>query len=183
MEKVLIQAVQKKDKRAFEELYEKYSSYALRTAYLVTKSHSLASDAVQETFIRVYFSIDLFDINKPFKSWLYKILINECCRLMKKNANTVYLEDFPVFLEKEKHYDNLDTERYELLYKSIRRLNDKIRIPMVLKYLRGFKEKEIADILDININTLKSRLFNGRQKIKEYIEENCEGGSFNEYQS
>ena len=45
------------------------------------------------------------------------------------------------------------------------------RIPIILKYLQDFSEKEIAEILDLNINTLKSRLYKGRQKLKKFLEE------------
>ena len=48
-------------------------------------------------------------------------------------------------------------------------MEDNNRIPIILKYLKGFKESEIADILGININTIKSRLFKGRQKLKNVI--------------
>ncbi len=183
MERELIKGIKKKDSTSFEKLYNMYASYALRTAYIITKSRSMAADVVQETFVKVYQSIDGFDDSRPFKPYLYRILVNECYRIMKKNSKTLYLEDFPVYREEEKYYEDFDKERYELLYKGIRMLNHKIRIPMVLKYLRGFKEKEIAEILDINLNTLKSRLFKGRQKLREFLVENGEGGSFDEYQS
>lgn len=55
-------------------------------------------------------------------------------------------------------------------------MKDINRIPIVLKYLKGFSEEEIAQILDININTVKSRLFKGRQKLRKYLEI-LEGGS------
>ena len=85
MEKELLEKVKNKDKKAFEELYNIYSEYALRVAFAVTKDKSNAADAVQETFIRVYKYIDGYDINKPFKTWFYNILINECNRILSKS--------------------------------------------------------------------------------------------------
>jgi RNA polymerase sigma-70 factor (ECF subfamily) len=72
--------------------------------------------------------------------------------------------------------DDYSFEEYEDLYKAIESLEDGNRIAITLKYLKGFKEAEIAEILGININTVKSRLFKGRQKLRNIIEK-FEGGS------
>ena len=62
-------------------------------------------------------------------------------------------------------------QEYEDLYQGIQNLDEIHRIPIILKYLQDFSEKEIAEILDLNINTLKSRLYKGRQKLKKFLEE------------
>ena len=66
--------------------------------------------------------------------------------------------------------DEYKYEKYEELYKAIDCLEDAQRIPIILKYLSGFKEKEIASILGLNVNTVKSRLFKGKQKLKEMMD-------------
>jgi RNA polymerase sigma-70 factor (ECF subfamily) len=67
------------------------------------------------------------------------------------------------------HEDRRSFEEYEELYKAVDSLTDKLRIPVILKYLKGFKEAEIAEILDLNVNTVKSRLYKGRQKLKKAL--------------
>ena len=181
MEKEIISRIKNNDKYAFEALYNKYASYALRTAYLITKNKALAQDAVQECFVKIYFSIDSFDEERPFKPYLYRALVNECYSLLKKNSKTVFLEDFPVEQEQEKYYEDFYSDKYSLLYKGISRLNINQRVPIILMYFRGFKEKEIAEILDININTLKSRLFKGRQKLKDFLRKSNVGEEYDEY--
>lgn len=169
MDDILLQRVRYKDKEAFEVLYNQYANYAMRVATAVTKSSALASDAVQETFIRVYYNIDKFKPGRPFEPWLYRILINECNRILKKAINVSYINDhiengLDVSWEDEHHF-----EEYEELYRAIEDLDIKFRIPIILKYLKGFKEYEVAEIMDININTVKSRLFKGRQKLKKAL--------------
>jgi RNA polymerase sigma factor (sigma-70 family) len=93
MEKEIIQRIQQGDEKAFAELYHLYAEYALRVAMAVTKSRANAADAVQETFIRVYDHIDRFNLTKDFKPWFYRILLNECNRLMKKQAKMVAMSD------------------------------------------------------------------------------------------
>ncbi len=170
MEKDILKRVKEGDQEAFEELYNKYADYALRVAAAITRSEASAADAVQEAFIRVYHYIVDFDLNRPFQPWFYRILINECNRLMKKKGKTVSISDY---LENDMNFAKDDLhhfEEYELLYRAIGKLEDINRIPIVLKYLKGFTEAEIAEILAINQNTVKSRLYKGRQKLRKFME-------------
>ena len=65
--------------------------------------------------------------------------------------------------------DRYHFEEYEDLYNAIQDLQEINRVPIILKYLNDFSEKEIAEILDININTLKSRLYKGRNRLKKAL--------------
>lgn len=159
--------IQAGDKDAFRHLYEAYSEYAIRTASAITRNPEMAKDAVQETFIRVYRQIDSYNPNFPFDPWFYRILTNECMRLLKKNSfyskfEHPDLENEPSIAEES--FDSLSD-----LYTVIQSLDDAHRIPLILKYLKGFTEKEIAEILELNHNTVKSRLFKGRQRLKDQL--------------
>ena len=167
MDEILLQRILNKDEQAFEDLYNQYSAYANRVALAVTRNSALASDAVQETFIRVYYNMDKFKSNSPFEPWFYRILVNECKRILSRRPPVSYISEY---LENELDISHKEThvfEEYEDLYQEIEKLSDKLRIPIVLKYLKGFKEKEIAEILNLKVNTVKSRLYNGRQKLKD----------------
>lgn len=168
------------DEEAFRDLYDKYAGYALRVAAAVTKSKAGAADAVQETFIRVYKNIGSFDIDQPFKPWFYKILINECNRMMKNIFRMVYFSDYFDNNPGETYKDDHRFEEYEELYDAIKGLKVIYRVPLVLKYLNGFKENEIADILELNLNTVKSRLFKGRKKLREVLESDEERRAIHE---
>lgn len=178
LDRKLLQDIREGDKEAFAQLYNKYAEYALRVAMVVTRNKMTAADAVQESFIRVYKNIHNFDIDRPFEPWLYRILMNECNRILSKTSKTLLVGDFLEDNLQGSLEDNHKFQEYESLYKAIESLDDNNKIPIVLKYLKGFKESEIAEILDINVNTIKSRLFKGRQKLKSVIEM-LEGGSKN----
>ena len=94
MDRDIILKVKEGDRKAFEELYNRYYSYALRTATAITKSTQEAADAVQETFIRVYRNIYSFNTNRPFKPWFYRILVNECNRVMKDKSRVVFVSHY-----------------------------------------------------------------------------------------
>lgn len=182
MDRELLQKIREGDSEVFAELYNKYADYALRVAMAVTRNKMSAADAVQEAFIRVYKNMQTFDLDKAFEPWFYRILINECNRLLRKNSNMVLIDDFIENNIESSSQDDYNFEEYETLYKAIESLEDNNRIPIILKYLRGFKEIEIAELLGININTIKSRLFKGRQKLKNMIER-LEGGANNPAQA
>jgi RNA polymerase sigma factor (sigma-70 family) len=170
VDRALLQSIKEGNNEAFEELYNKYAGYALRVAMAVIGNKASAADAVQETFIRVYRNINNFDVDKPFEPWFYRILINECNRILGKNSNVVLIDDF---VEKDLQgsiEDDYSFQEYESLYKAIENLDDNNRVPIVLKYLKGFKESEIAEILGINVNTIKSRLLKGKQKLRKLLE-------------
>ncbi len=163
MDRAIIKNIINGDKEAFQKLYDEHFHRALRSAAAITKNKEMAKDAVQETFIRVYLNISSYDITKPFEPWFYRILINECNRMLKKGSTLVLvdppsLEDISVAQREKEDFSNL--------YETILSLNDIYRIPIVLKYLQGFAEKEIAKVLDLNLNTVKSRLYKGREKLK-----------------
>lgn len=178
LDKELLQKIREGDKEAFQQLYNKYAEYSLRTASAITRNKMNAADAVQETFIRIYKNVGSFDFDKPFEPWLYRILVNECNRILSKNSNTILVDDFIQNNLQGVIEDQRKFEEYESLYKAIESLDDNNKIPIILKYLKGFKENEIAEILGINVNTIKSRLFKGRQRLKTLIEK-LERGSEN----
>ncbi|HHT50781.1 MAG TPA: sigma-70 family RNA polymerase sigma factor [Eubacteriaceae bacterium] len=169
MEQKLIKEIKKGDHKAFTTLYNKYAEYALRVAIAVTKNNANGADAVQETFIRVYRNISKFDTSKNFKPWFYKILINECRRIMYFSTDAVTIDEKIINNKQFSKEDFYPFQEYEGLYKAIQNLDEINRVPIILKYLQDFSEKEVSEILDLNINTVKSRLYKGRQKLKNIL--------------
>lgn len=153
---------------AFRQFYEAYADAAIRTASAITRNRELAKDAVQETFIRVFRQIDSYNPNLPFDPWFYRILTNECLRLMKKEYPLIKVE--PSDLENNPSLKEESFNQLSDLYDVIQSLDDSHRIPLILKYVKGFSEKEIADILELNQNTVKSRLFKARKRLKNQLD-------------
>lgn len=167
MEEQLICEIKEGSRGSFKKLYDFYADGALRTAAGITRDRELAKDAVQETFIRVYRNLKSFDSSRPFKPWFYRILINECSRLMKRQPRVVSLDqicDVQGYQVAEK-----EREDYMDLYNAIGALKDVYRVPVVLKYLHGFTEKEVAEILELNHNTVKTRLFKARDMLRKKL--------------
>lgn len=154
--------IKKGNKHAFKQLYDSYADYALRTAYGITKTKHDASDIVQETFIKVFRNASSFDVTKSFKPWFYQILVNEARRFIKKQSK----QAMPVETEETLDFFHQTKEKEDDLPLALEELDQNDRTILILKYIDGFKEKEIAEMLKLNINTVKSRLYKARQRLK-----------------
>lgn len=167
-EKKLIKKIKKGDQQAFKKMYDSYADYALRSAYAITKNNNHAADIVQETFIKVYRNIEQFNSIKPFKPWFYQILLNESRRYMKKQnkqATPIESEDLLDYL----HEQHPKEEKHDDLERALDQLSEMHRTVLTLKYINEFTEREIAELLELNINTVKSRLFKARGKLRMHI--------------
>lgn len=142
------------------------------TLYNVSKSilgdDKDCEDAVQEAILKAYNKLKTLKEEEYFKTWLTRILINECYSLKRKELKTLsYEECFDIAADNNKG-------EYSELYFAIQKLPERIRITIVLYYVEGYSIKEIKKILKIPEGTVKSRLAKGRKLLKiklEYMEE------------
>ncbi|MCF6138492.1 RNA polymerase sigma factor [Pseudalkalibacillus berkeleyi] len=167
MDKKTIKKIKKGDKKAFRALYDAYYPSAMRASISMLKSESDASDAVQETFIRVFKGMHTYDDSKPFKPWFFRILTNEVRRLIQKRKQEQDIDQV-ARNELEQTHNPPSTDQ-EILYEAMEQLKESHREALVLKYVEGFSEKEMSSILDISISAVKSRLFQARKLLKEEL--------------
>jgi RNA polymerase sigma factor (sigma-70 family) len=156
----LVKRAQKHDDQAFVELMEleKQNMYKVARSYLHSKED--IADAMQETIITCYEKISNLREPKYFKTWLIRILINKCKDILKRGKRESLLEVFPE--QGEECMDLRNCEFDEL----INQLDDKYKMVILLYHLEGFKVREIAEILEMDENTVKTRLARGRKKLK-----------------
>jgi len=163
----ILEEIKNGSRDAFKQFYDTYEGYAIRTAKAITKNDEHAKDAVQEAFIRVYRNISSYKSTLSFDAWFYRILVNECYRVLTKEKKSTPMDT--TTMEYSEQLTEHPKENLSDLYSVIQNMADIYRIPILLKYIKGFSEKEIATILDLNQNTVKSRLFNGRNLLKNQL--------------
>jgi len=140
--------------------YEKY----YRIAYSYTFQEQDAMDIVQEGAYKAILKSDSLKQTEYTDTWICRIMMNEAVRFLKKNrGRTVNLEDIPEKGEQDQ-IEDVDLKR------ALDRLDDKERRIVVLKYFEEEKLETIAKILDLNVNTVKSRLYRAVGKLKNYME-------------
>ena len=130
------------------------------------KDEADASDAVQETFIRVYQNINTFDINRPFKPWFYRILTNEVRRILSKRKNNQNIEETVHENMQDRYSKEAEFVEQQFIHQALSEVKDEHREVIVLKYLDGFSEKEVSELLSITVSAVKSRLYQERKKLQ-----------------
>lgn len=139
-----------------------------QTLYRISKSilgnDQDCEDAVNNAILKAYEKLDSLKEQQYFKTWLIRIVINECNSLRRKQFNLLPFEEI---LKNKKVEDDDD---YSDLYIAIQGLSKKIKIPIVLYYIEGYSIDEIKEILDIPQGTVKSRLSRGRKLLKTKLE-------------
>lgn len=155
---------EKKEKIIEKIICEKYNSY-YRMAYSHVQNASDAEDIVQEGAYRAMKNSASLKQIQYAETWVYRIMLNEMYRHMSKNK-TVAMDEFILEgLETEDRYENIDLRR------ALEQLQETDRVIIQLKYFEDRKLEEIAEILELNVSTVKSRLYRGLRKLKVDLEE------------
>jgi len=181
----LLQRFSEGETQAFGDLVRRYERelYGYLRRYL--GDASLAEDVFQNTFLQVYLKGDQYEPGRPVRPWLYAIATNQAIDALRRHSRhqAVRLDD-----QRETTADGdsqslldmlvnrepgpLDTahaeERRELVRAAVERLPDFLRQVLILAYFQGLKYREIADILNIPVGTVKSRLHAALVKLQEY---------------
>ncbi|NOJ10471.1 sigma-70 family RNA polymerase sigma factor [Vibrio splendidus] len=163
--------------RKYEALVRAYHRDLFRYAYWLCKDKSIAEDLVQETCLRAWKSLDSLQDEKAAKSWLITILRRENARRFeRKQFDLVDIDDHgnDASVSDDPHHQHL------WLQAQIMKLEVDYREPLFLQVIGGFSGEEIADILNLNKNTVMTRLFRARNQLKEMLDtEEAERGQHN----
>jgi RNA polymerase sigma-70 factor (ECF subfamily) len=177
----LVRRAQKDDKAAFEELVKRHQSRVFAVAGGILRNREDVEDIGQQVFLKAYFSLKRFDQRAAFSTWLYKITVNECWDLLRKRKVRPLVFEAEFSDEQARQYDGMEekadgvpdvSERMALrqeVEELMECLEERDRMMLVMKEVQGFSVEEIAEILDINGNTVKVRLFRARQRITERV--------------
>lgn len=159
--KYLIKRAQQHDKEAFVELMELHKGSMYKVARNYLRQEYDIADAIQETILSCYENISTLKQPKYFKTWLLRILIHKCCDILREKRHECLLEDFP---DQGENCMEMQNYEFEELMNS---LDEKYRVILLLYYGEGFKIREIAQILDIEEGTVKTRLVRGRKQFEK----------------
>ena len=119
------------------------------------------ADAIQESIVKAFTKLHTLRQDSYAKTWLIKILINECYALMRREKRLVSLEEY--------HETAKEPEDYSDLYEAVRQLPTDIRICIILYYLEGYSVKETAKMLGITESAVKNRLARARNRMRREL--------------
>lgn len=164
MDALLVKRAQRKDVDAFVALMEKHKTGLYKVAKSYLRSEEDVADVMQDTVLSAYEHIQELRNVSYFKTWLTRILINHCKNLLRQQKRCVVSEQV-ADSESSKAVPESDREFYAL----IGELPEDYRMIFLLYYGEGFHTGEIAQILELNENTVKSRLKRGREKLRQVL--------------
>lgn len=135
------------------------------TAKSILANDQDCADAIQESIVKAFSKIDTLKKEQYAKTWLIRILINECYNIVRRNNSNDHLDE--CYAENMiKHKENRD---YSELYRAVNELKEELRIPVILYYMEEFSVREIAQILDVSEGAVQKRLARSREKLKKII--------------
>lgn len=156
----LIEKAVQGDVEAFLELMDKNSLAMYKVARAILNNDDDAADAIQSTILKCFEKMDTLQKPEYFKTWLIRILINNCNRILRHYKRESLSGEMPETLK-------TDSALAEFEFKEMLNLVDeKYRLVLILYYLEGFKIPEIAALLEMNVNTVKTRLARAREQIR-----------------
>ena len=154
------------DKEEFTRAVLEYESTLYRVAKSMLGSEADCADAAQNALLRAWEKQHTLRDTAYFKTWLTRILINECRAMLRQRARFVPLEE-------EAAEGEIGPERDSGLYEAVMGLDVKYRVPFVLYYIEGFRTREIASMLKLPEGTVKTRLRRAREILRTELEGAC----------
>ncbi len=152
----------------FEQLVDQYQRSVLHMCFLYLCDKSLAEDAVQDTFLKVFQKMDLFRGESSEKTWIMKIALNTCYNINHSGWSRFQNRHVtPEMMPDEAVQTDEDDEELTI---AVTKLPIKLREVILLHYYQGMKVNEIADALGISQSSVSGRLKRGRMKLRNLLE-------------
>lgn len=167
-EKLLIQKARKGNKAAQYGLYKKYAPIMLAVCRRYVKDVQFAEDVMIQGFLKVLMRLDSFGEKGSFEGWVRRIMVNESINYLKKRRILVFEGNFRALEKAEVPSIALKTDTEHLL-KLINNLPDAYRFVFMLHAIDGYGHKEIAKVLEIPVNTSKSKLARARKILQDRL--------------
>ena len=159
----------------FNLLMDKYQEKVYSVIRGMVIDHDAADDAAQETFVKVWKNIESFKGDSKLYTWIYRIATNEALNHLRKKKRRFFI---PVGDIEHELSSSLDTDIYysgdEIqlkLQKSLLKLPEKQRLVFNMKYFEEMKFKDIAEVMDVSVGSLKAQYHHAVKKIEKFIKE------------
>jgi len=175
----LIQRLRAAEESAYEDLLLRFQQPVYNLAYRLLNDSSDASDVVQEVFLKVFRNVGRFRRQSSLKTWIYRITVNEAHNqrrwFFRHRSREIGLDSEPEQTRSRNVPDSerspfeytFDREKQELIENALARINPLFREVVVLRDIEDLSYEEIAEVLQISLGTVKSRILRGREALKE----------------
>src|SRR5712692_1150885 len=182
-EKQLVRRAQQGDAAAYEEVLRTHQQRVFAVVGGILRRREDVEDVAQQVFIKAYFSLRRFDLRSAFGTWLYKIAVNECWDYLRKKRVRRLVYEADLGEEQIRQLESIAdrpggalrlpedagrrAEQRDLLERLLGELDEQDRLMLIMKEVEGFSVEEIGEVLELNVNTVKVRLFRARRRLVE----------------
>ncbi|NRR04755.1 sigma-70 family RNA polymerase sigma factor [Brevibacillus sp. RS1.1] len=157
------------DREAFIAVVKQVESSLYHTAKSILKKEEDIADALQETILKAFKSLHSLREPQFFKTWIFRILINECNKIVANRSRNVLMDEFPIQLSLSPKDELID------LRDAVERLDEQQRLVIVLHYFEDMPLRQVAEILEISETAAKMRLSRARNNLMEKLHTFREG--------
>ncbi|WP_391204255.1 sigma-70 family RNA polymerase sigma factor [Psychrobacillus sp. L4] len=162
----LINKAQKGHTASFELLITKHKQAMYYVSKTILRNDEDCADAIQESVIKAYQNIHKLNEASYFKTWLMRIVMNECYQLIRKQKNILPLDSIM-----EPSYTQPMSQELEM-EEALNLLSNDHRQLLILFYTVGLSIREVGELLDLPENTVKSKMHRAKKKMREFLSEN-----------
>jgi RNA polymerase sigma-70 factor (ECF subfamily) len=176
-EGALVRRAQSGDEAAFREIVERYQSKVFSIIHGIVRQRNDVEDIAQQVFAKVYFSIRNFDFRSSLITWIYKITVNECFDYLRKKKVRKLVYESDMSEDEARRVENSEPAfergaradsslaRRDYIVKLLDRVSEEEKRLLMLKEIEGYSVEELSDMMHMNENTIKVKLFRARQKL------------------
>jgi len=177
----LVRRLRAGDEAAYENLLSRFQQQVYNLAYRLLNDAGDASDVVQEVFLKIFRNVGHFRRQSSLKTWIYRITVNEAHNqrrwFFRHRSREVGLDDEPDQVRTRNVPDSerspfdctFDREKHELIENALARINPLFRETVVLRDVEDLTYEEIAEVLQISLGTVKSRILRGREALRQEL--------------
>jgi RNA polymerase sigma-70 factor (ECF subfamily) len=169
----IIKGCRKRRRESQKKLYKTFYAYGMSITLRYADSREQAAEILNDAFMKVFTNIEKYDLTRPFKPWLRKIIVNTAINHYHKHQKDRQLVDMElVENEVSTEEDVLSGISYDEIIEMVQQLSPAYRTVFNLYVIEGFKHKEIADMLNIAVGTSKSNLSKAKKNLQSIVEKN-----------
>ncbi len=160
-----MESCQKGDLRAFESIYRHFEQPLLNLGLRMLGRQEDVEDALQTTFLKLYRSIGKFKFDSKLSTYLFRIMMNVCFDFLKKNKRMKSEE-----IDQLRNHSYKSTVELRLqLEEAIHALPERTRACFVLFAVQELKQSEVAEVLNVNLGTVKAHVFNAKSRLRALL--------------
>ncbi len=165
-----VRRVAQGDEAAFESMYRTFSGFVYRVSFRMLDNTTDAEEIVQDVFVQIFRQLGEFRFESSLKTWIYRITINTSLNFRKKRSShrdrvKKYQENVSLLEQEERPCYTQEDDNKMQVAQLLKELNPEQRTCIILRNIEGLSYEEIAQTLEVNINTVRTRLKRAREKL------------------